>query len=188
MVRSMVRPPDSRSLQDDVGFERPAGLGQRRQLHGDVGLALGVGDGQLLQRLAHGADLLVGEPELEAGKARHVLRRRLDDDLAFDGEAGGRRTVEVAAGELDGARLLRASAPCVRGLELELEPLGHEVLDQERGLRDRSWPWGRCAPWRARCRSWPSGQRQLGGAAAQALVGQRDARMLDAVGAREDDA
>ena len=57
-------------LEDHVGLERPAGLGQRRQPHGDVGLALGVGGGQAFERLAHGRHLLVGEAELVAGKAR----------------------------------------------------------------------------------------------------------------------
>ena len=94
-------------LQDHVGLERPVGLRQRRQLHGDVGLALGVGGGQALERLAHGRDLLVGEAEAVAGKARQRPWSRLDDDLAFDGEAGGRRPIEIAAGELDDAGLLR---------------------------------------------------------------------------------
>ena len=57
---------------DHVGLQRPAGLGQRRQRDGDVGLAVGVGGGQAFQRLAHGADLLVGEAELVAGEARQI--------------------------------------------------------------------------------------------------------------------
>ena len=129
---------------DDVGLERPAGLGQRRQVDQRVGLAVVVGDGELLQRLAHRADLLVGEPELVAGKARHVLGRGRDDDLALDVEAGGRRAVEIAAGELDGARLLGGQRRRP-GLELQLQPLGHEILDQECGLGDRA-ALGRCAP------------------------------------------
>ncbi len=98
-------------LQDHVGFQRPAGLRQRGQQHGDVGLAFRVGGGQPFERLAYGCHLLVGEAELVAGKARQIALGELHGDLALDGKAGGGGPVEIAAGELDGAGLLRGRAP-----------------------------------------------------------------------------
>jgi hypothetical protein len=59
----MVRPPDSRNFRNDVGFQRPVGARQRRQLHADLGLAVVVGNRQLLKRLANRADLLVRQPK-----------------------------------------------------------------------------------------------------------------------------
>ena len=49
-----------------------------------------------VERLAHRLDRLVGLTELEAGVAGNVLGRWLDDDVAFDGEVGGGRTVKIA--------------------------------------------------------------------------------------------
>ena len=122
--------------QDDAGFERLGRLRDGRQRNGDLGDAVRVGGGRGVERLAHRLDGLVGLAELEAGVAVDVLGRRLDDDVAFDGEVGGRRAVEIAAGGLDGLRLLRRQRSR-RRLELEVEALGDEVLDQERDLRDR---------------------------------------------------
>ena len=136
MVRSMVRPPDFAQAQDDAGFERLGRLRDGRQRNGDLGDALRVGGRRAVERLADGLDGLVGLAELEAGVAVDVLLRRLDDDIALDGEVGGGRAVQIAAGRLDGLRLLRRQRGR-RRLELEVEPLGNEVLDQERDLRQR---------------------------------------------------
>ncbi len=103
----MVRPPDSRSFRITSASSGRLVLGSAGRRHGDVGLAFGVGGGQAFERLAHGRHLLVGEAEAVAGKARQIALGELDGDLALDGEAGGRRPVEVAARELDDAGLLR---------------------------------------------------------------------------------
>ena len=170
---------------DDMRFQGQAGPGEARQVHGDVGFAIGTGGGQSLQGLAHRAELLVGEPELVAGEAGKVLLRRSDGYLTLDAEVGGRRTIEIAASHLDEARLLCAQR-LTGGLELQLQTLGNEILHQERRLRDRrSLGVGvhldAPRPGHGRMR-----QRKLGGAPAETLVGQREAGMLDAVGPRED--
>ena len=144
--------------------------------------------GQTFERLAHGLDLLVGQAELVAGKARRRPCSRLHGDVALDGEAGGGRAVEIAAVGLMVLRRRAGDSAPRGGLELEVEALGHEVLDQER--RPARWrrPSGRRAvlarqvPVMARV-----GERQRDAAAAEALVGQREARVLDAVGTRDDD-
>ena len=111
-LRSIVRPPVSRRRRMHVGFERLCRVRDLRQRHGDVGVACRrpcvVAD---VERLAHGIDALVRLPELEARKACDVLARRLDDDVALDREALGRRPVEIAARSLDGLRLAPAPAP-----------------------------------------------------------------------------
>ncbi len=72
-------------------------------------------------------------------------------------------------------------------VELELDALGYKVFDQEGGLRDRAG-LGIGMHLRAPGAGHGSAREgEGGGAAALALVGQRHARMLDAVGAREDD-
>ena len=184
-VRSMVRPPDSRSLTMTCASRGRLVLAKPGRSTATSALPSAPVAGQPLQGLAHRAELLVGEPELVAGEAGQVLLRRPDGDLALDAEVGGRRAVEIAASHLDEARLLRAQR-LAGGLELELQTLGNEILHQERRLRDRRGlgvgvHLDAPRPGHGRRR-----QRKLGGAPAETLVGQREARMLDAVGPRED--
>ena len=185
-VRSMVRPPDSLSFKITSASSGRLVFGRRGSCTAMSALPSASVAGRPFERLAHGRHLLVGEAELVAGKARQIALGELDGDLALDGKAGGRRPVEVAAGELDGAGLLRGER-LHGGLELEVEALRHEVLDQERGLGDRGWPWGRCGSWRARCRSWPSRPAPAWWRGRPGPGRERHARVLDAVGAREDD-
>ena len=98
--------PRLAQAQVHVSLERARGVRHLRQAHGNVGVALRVGDGGEVERLAHGLDALVGLPELVVGKALDTCIRRFHDDVALDREAFRGRAVEIAAERLDGLRLV----------------------------------------------------------------------------------
>ena len=60
----------------DLRLERPRRRRQLVERDGEARLAVVVGLRQVFERLAGGLDLLVGEAELVAGKARPLARRR----------------------------------------------------------------------------------------------------------------
>ena len=129
---------------------------------------------------ADGFDLFVGQAELIAGKPGPLLRHR-DRHVAFEIEVRRRRAVEKASGDIDLGRDLLRDVTARRG-EIELDAVGHVILDQERRLADRRpLRIGEGAhmpgPGRRRGR-----QRQSEAVAAQALVRHRGAAKLDAVG------
>ena len=121
--------------QGDLGFEQPRRLRQRRQLDGDLGLALVVGLERRLELLPLRGKLLVLEAEAESLPSLDTLRALPHEDLAFNGEIGCRRAIEIAALDCDGARFIRCQRRGVGG-ERHVEPLGHEVLDQDCLLAD----------------------------------------------------
>src|SRR5207248_8623484 len=62
---------------------------------GECRLAVAVGVGKVVERLAHRLDFLVRHAERIAREAR-TLVGRFDDDFAFELEFGRRRAVEIA--------------------------------------------------------------------------------------------
>jgi hypothetical protein len=156
---------------------------RRRRLlvecHGKTGLAVVVGVRQAFKRMANCLDVLVGEPELIAGKARPFARGG-DDHLAFELEFGSRRAIQKTPldRDLGCARLGDAFG---LGAEFEFDPIGHVVLDEE----------GRLADWRAlRIGEGPNApgasrsrrhQRHRQRASAQTLIGNDGAAVFDAV-------
>ena len=73
--------------QNDVGIELTRGAGQGRQAQADGGPPGSIGAGERLQGLAHGAQLLVGQSELEAGKTGDLAVGGLHDYFAFNRQA-----------------------------------------------------------------------------------------------------
>ncbi len=124
-----------RHAHRDAGFERVRARRQLVDIDVEGRLAGVVGGRQIVQRLLHGGDVFAVEAELIAGKAG-ALGRHGDIHVAFEIEARGRRAIEEAAGKVDGGRIGFGDRPA-RRRQIEFDPLGHVVLDQERGLADR---------------------------------------------------
>lgn len=153
-------------------------LGHR---HRDGGPALRVRGGMLLQflrRRLHGlvveTDGVGLEPLDAAGGGR------LHGHAARHVEVRPRGAVEVAGGDVD----LRGLAPVqgrLPGLEGHLQPLGDVILHEEAGLADRGRLRVRVGRDPPRPVHRPRQERQRQGAAAEPLVGHRDAPVLDAV-------
>src|SRR6516165_8817628 len=132
-------PAGLRHAHDDLRFERTRRLRPFFKLHGKACFAVVVRARQVFERLAGGRHTLVGKPKLVTGKAPPLARRR-NDDLSFELEFGGRRPIEKTPidGDLGSVRL--GNARRVRG-QLEFDPVGHVVLDQEGRLANRRAFW-----------------------------------------------
>src|SRR5262249_56225441 len=94
---------------DGVRLERTRRLRLLFKGHRKARLAVDVGSAQVFERLARGLDVLVGEPELVAGKARPLACRR-NDHLALEFEFGGGRAVEKTPLDGDLGRARRGDA------------------------------------------------------------------------------
>ena len=131
-------------------------------------------------------ELVVGQAGDIAGEAgERRIRDRLEADRAGDVEAGGGRAVEEARVERHVDRLARRRRR-LGGLQREIEPLGHIVLEQEFGVAD-ALPLGiGVGVDRPFARRRVGEQRHGDGAAAEALVGDGQALVFDAVGALDD--
>ena len=170
----------------DGGVEQPRRRGQCVDLHGEGRLAVVADQRQVGQRYpCRFAFLLVGEAERIAGEARPFALGR-ERHFALDRKTGSRRAIEEAAVDGDVRSLAGGDFRLVRS-QVELDPVGHEVLDQEhlgrdgRLLRigvDRDRPGAAHGGGR---------QRQVDGVAACRCAVRDDAPVLDAVGAREDE-
>ncbi len=120
---------------DHLRRERTRGRRLLLERHSETRFAVLVGIRQAFERLAGGFHLLVGESELVAGKARPLGRGR-NRDLAFELKPRGRRAVKVMSVDGDLGRA-RAGQALGLGGELEFEPVGDIVLDQEGRLAHR---------------------------------------------------
>ncbi len=169
----------------DVRLQRMRGRGQLVEIDLELGVARIVGRRQIVERLLCRIDLVVGEPELIAGKSGALFRGR-DRHVAVEIEIGGRRAVEEAAGDIHfGGRVLRQMIRL--RLQIELDPVGHVILDQKCGFADRRQlriGEGAHMPGAGR-RAGIDRQRQR--VAAETLVGNLRALELDAVGPLDDE-
>ena len=164
---------------DDLGLERHRGRRQFGQRDVDGRLAVLVGGGAEVDRLAHRLDLIVGEAETVAAEAGAGVGGA-DVDVAVDRQAGRGGAVEIAGVDVDRDRLGRADRLGV-GLELEGEALGLEVLDQHRGLGDGASLGVGIEADLPRAAHGVGEQLDIRRIAAEAGIGQRLAEELDAV-------
>ena len=118
----------------DLRLERMRARRRLVEIDGEFRLAGIVGRRQIFERGFDRLGLLVGEAELITGEARPLLGDA-DRHVAFEIEPGGRRAIEEAPGDLDARRRLLRDRRGRRG-QVELDAVGHIVLDQERRLAD----------------------------------------------------
>ena len=157
-------------------------MGGDRQLgQGDVEacLAVRVGRGGDVERLARGFDRVVLEPEGVAGEGGEAVHR-LDVEIARDGQIRRRGAVEIARRQVDGDR--RIGVKRLGGtVEFDRQPLRLEVLDQNRGLGDGRALGIGIKLRRPRAAHGVGGKRHVLRIAAEAAVAERLAQELDAV-------
>ena len=114
---------------DDLCFERPGGRLRRR--YGDFGggIAIRIGGADDAQRLTIGLDIVVEPAEGVAGILGQRGDRR-DHRVGLDGEVGRGGAVKILCRDADRGDFVDLDR-LVCGADLEGEPLGLEILDEE---------------------------------------------------------
>ena len=161
-------------------FERTGGGRLLVEGDGEFRLAVAVGVGKIVERLAHRLDFLIRHAERVARKTG-ALVGRFDHHLAFELKLGCRRPIEIASVDSD-LRQVGLGDALGRGGEVKFEPVRHVVLDHETRLADRGALGvgeGAHAPGAGR-RGWHQRDRER--MPAHALIGDHRAPVFDAVG------
>ena len=170
-------------FDDDLRFQWTARLRHGGKQNRNGSFAIGISDQVCVEGLAHRVDEFVSLSEHVSCKARHVLGGRLDYDLAFQAKRGGRRAVEIAPGRVDCAGFIRNKCGC-RCFKFHVQPFRHEVFNQKCALGNCGLLRVCVQPQAPRPRHRRFGQGNHMRAPAETLIIQNNARVFNAVGAR----
>ncbi len=168
-----------RHAQHDLPLQQPRRLWHVGKGDGHRRVAAIVGLRRIVDRLDDALHGVVVPAELVAGIGGEIVHGRYGD-VAGDRETGRGRAVEIAGGDIDGVRPGEVEG-VVRGGDGEIEPLGNEVLDEERLLLDRRAVRIGVEAERPRPAHGVGAQREVEEITAEALIGEKLAAVLDAV-------
>ena len=158
-----------------------------RQIGGERRLALRVGLGLVLDLLADRLEAFVIDAvgkSIEAGD--RILLGAAHENLARDFKVRSRRAIEIARIDIHLGRLVSADRRLHRR-ELQIDALGHIILDEEGRVADR-FALGIGVDLETPCAALRAGdQRQRIGSAAEPLILHDDAAIFDSIRALGDE-